>query len=1206
MPAPRTHHHRNLQRALLVLLGALCALLCLARVAQAAGPQLTVSLAHSPSSYERGSLEAAFTVTVSNSGDAPTGGPVSATLVLPAGLQLRSVQGNGCPSVSSVDAGAQLICTTPDALAPGESQTVIQGTSVVAFNALSELTTSVAVSAAGAPDVTAEDHIPVVDRPAFRIDDFIARSLDSSGNDDTVAGGHPYAATTSFAFPTYLENGIQHPVEDMRNIWVALPPGFVGAASAAPRCLLSRLSLVVPLCPAGSQVGMLTFTGAGDFPITQPFYNMVPEKGYPAGFAFKLGNQAIVSYPQLRSRGGGSGLNLTVPGAGRINIRGISATLWGVPSDPAHDAQRAVPAGNSPIPFLSNQSDCLDAQPITKIYADSWQHPARMQPDGTPDLSDPNWKSSSAPAPPITGCDAPALSDQFKPTISAGPTSVDQGGSTAADTPSGYQVDLAFPQSNDPTDPDTVFDPLVPQAPQLKDATVTLPAGTAISPSAADGLDGCSDVPGNDQVRLDSINPVTCPDASKIGSVVAKSPLLASYDSDTDAVTGALSIDGDVYLIKPHPGDLSPAGDQDGKFRMVIQLENERFGINAKLPGVVTADKTTGRLTARFTDNPQLPVKTLHLAFKGGARAPLVNSPVCDAAATTTGVFVPWSRGGTRSDGVVVAGTPDAAASSSFAIDKGANGGACASAVKDLPFRPGFSAGVVDPQGGGSSPFVLRLTRQDGEQELGSIDTTLPPGLLANVGGVPRCAEAQAAAGTCGAASQVGTTTVGAGAGASPLFLPQAGKAPTAVYLAGPYKGAPFSLSIVVPAQAGPFDLGTVVVRAALYVDPIDGHATVKSDPLPTMRDGVPLRVRDVRVNIDRPGFMVLPTNCAAMAIAADIHSSVGVSVPASQSFQARNCSVLDLDPKLDLTLSGKGQTTDNKHPAVTANLTQRPGQSNLKKVRVSLPLSLALDPDNANGLCEFVDGSKAEPTCPSSSVVGTATARTPILDQPLSGPVYFVKNIRKDAKTGREIKTLPKLVVPLTGENGVKLTLTGTSNVEDNHLVTTFDNIPDAPVSSFELNVNGGKHGILVVSGADICAATQIANQGVEAQNIKQQNVDVAIKTPSCPLKVISKKVGKTSVSVKLGGLGAGKVTVTGKGIKKTSKTIATATVATIIAKRSKGKPGRVTVTFDPTGPAKARRITRPARRSGRGERRGPSAGWCGATSRCPDAQAG
>jgi hypothetical protein len=277
------------------------------------------------------------------------------------------------------------------------------------------------------------------------------------------------------------------------------------------------------------------------------------------------------------------------------------------------------------------------------------------------------------------------------------------------------------------------------------------------------------------------------------------------------------------------------------------------------------------------------------------------------------------------------------------------------------------------------------------------------------------------------------------------------------------------------------------------------------------------------------------------------------------------------------LSLSGKGQTTDGKHPAVTANLTQPAGQANLKKVRVALPLSLALDPDNANGLCEFADGSKPTPTCPKASIVGTATAVTPILDEPLSGPVYFVKNIRKDPKSGREIRTLPKLVIPLTGQNGVKLTLTGTSAVENDQLVTTFDNIPDAPVSSFKLNINGGKGGILTVSGdkADICKATQIAEQQVDGQNSKNADADVFIQTPSCPLKVISKKVTAKTMMLKVGGLRAGKVTVTGKGIKKTTKTIAKSTVATITAKRTKGTPGQAKVSFLPKGTKKAETAT-------------------------------
>ncbi len=485
-----------------------------------------------------------------------------------------------------------------------------------------------------------------------------------------------------------------------------------------------------------------------------------------------------------------------------------------------------------------------------------------------------------------------------------------------------------------------------------------------------------------------------------------------------------------------------------------------------------------------------------------------------------------------------------------------------------------MEAGLTNPVAGGSSPFVLRLTRPDGTQDLSGVDLTLPAGLLGRVGSVPQCPEAQAAAGSCDAASRVGTTTVGAGPGANPVYLPQAGKAPTAVYLAGPYKGAPFSLSIVVPAQAGPFDLGTVVVRAALFVDPLDGHVTVKADPLPTILKGIPLKLRDVRVAIDRDGFMVSPTSCAPKEIRGDLTSASGATAALVSRFQVGDCASLALKPSLALTLSGKGETVDGKHPAISAKLTQAPGQSNLKKVRVALPLSLALDPDNANGLCEFADGSKVVPTCPEASIVGSATARTPILSEPLTGPVYFVKNVRKDPKSGRDIRTLPKLVLPLVGQNGVRLTLTGTSAVVDDQLVTTFDQIPDAPVSSFELNINGGKGGILVVSGdkADICTSTQIADQQIDGQSNKAADADVSIQTPACKTKIISKTVGKTTVKLKIGGLGAGKVTVTGRGIKKTTKTIARSTVATITAKRTKGTPGAFKVRFTPKATAAKR----------------------------------
>ncbi len=1189
MPAPRTHNHHR-RRALLVLLGAVCAVLCLAPAAHAAGPELSVSLTHDPTTFHRGDRSARVIVEVTNTGDAPLDLPISATVVLPAGLQLRAYDadslasgGVACPSVQSVNAGAPLTCTSssPPAqptLAPGQSRRIMGANVIVADDAASELTTSVTVSAPGVPDVTAEDDIPVLDRLAFGPLDFSARSLDAGGDDDAVAGGHPYEATTSFRFPTFagdeeLFAGPELPVEDVRNIWVQLPPGFVGAASAAPRCKMSELGAQIPHCPANTQVGTLTlkFVDGG---IPSPLYNMVPEKGYPAAFAFRFSNNAVVSYPQLRPRSGGYGLNVTVPGASRTGkgIVSVSATLWGVPSQ--HPGTGTFgggpPTGGPPIPFLSNQSDCLDAQPTTKIYVDSWQRPARMASDGTPDLSDPNWKSSSAPAPAITGCDAPVLADQFKPTIDAGPSSADAGGSTAADTPSGYRVDLSFPQSNDPTDPNTVFDPSVPQAPQLKDATVTLPAGAAISPSAADGLGGCSDVPGNDQVHLDSITPVTCPDASKIGSVVATSPLLASRDPDTDAVTGAEPLDGDVFLIKPHPGDLDPSGDRDGRFRLLIQLNSERYGINAKLPGIVTADKATGRLVARFTDNPQLPVKHLSLTFKAGDRAPLVN-PVSCGAATTSGVFTPWSRGGTRSDGVVVLGTPDATSDASFDVSWDGKGAGCPSA---LPFGPVMTAGTASNQAGASSPFTFDVTRQDRTDVFRNVNVTLPGGLLAAVKDVPLCADADANAGSCPVASRVGSATVAAGSGGSPFYLRD-----QPVSLTGPYKGAPYGLAIAVHAVAGPFDLGTVVVRQALNIDPDDAHVTVVSDPLPTMRDGVPLRVRRINVVVDRPGFMRSPTSCAAKAIDASVGSLNGTTVNLSSPFAVDGCSKLPFAPKLAMKLTGVKETKVGGHPGVEALVTQRPGEAALKSAEVTLPLSLALDPDHAasENLCEYTDG--LADRCPQKSVIGTATAISPLLKAPLTGKVFFVKGVRTDAKSGRQIRTLPTLLLELRGE--VSLNLRATSSVPDNkHLVSTFSMIPDAPISSFQLKLDSGKNGILVVTdGANVCAETEKPFLSAVAQNGKR--VDSAMSlTPDCPLAVASKTFTTTSARVKVTGIGAGTVTVSGPGLKTTRRTIKSATSATITAKltakgrqlRRAKRDIRIKVSYLPKGTKKAK----------------------------------
>jgi hypothetical protein len=570
-------------------------------------------------------------------------------------------------------------------------------------------------------------------------------------------------------------------------------------------------------------------------------------------------------------------------------------------------------------------------------------------------------------------------------------------------------------------------------------------------------------------------------------------------------------------------------------FRIFLSLGNAERGIQVKLPGKVRVNAQTGRIVASFTDNPQVPVDAINLELDSGPRAALTTPGTCGPKTITTRLRS-WAG-------------HDITRSSTFDV-------ACTSGLGG--FAPSFTAGSADRDAGTFTPFAVGIRRPDGNAALTGLSMSLPVGLLAQLKGNLN--------------TQVGTVTAFAGPGPNPFALP--GK----VFLEGPYGDAPFSLKVVVPAKAGPFDLGEVVVRQKIYVDPITAQVTVVSDPVPTLVKGVPVQLQRLDVDIDKPHFVVNPTSCTAKTISGTLRSVDGQTAAVTNRFQVSACSSLALKPSLALSLSGKGQTTDGKHPAISATVSQPEGQANLKKVRVTLPLSLALDTENANGLCEFVDGSKVTPTCPKNSIVGTATATTPILDESLTGPVYFVKNVRKDPKSGRDIRTTPKLVIPLVGQNGVKLTLTGTSTVADNQLVTTFDNIPDAPVSSFKLNIIGGKGGILVVSGnkADICTSTQIAEQEVDGQNGKTADADVFIQTPSCPLKVLSKSVGRTSVAVKVSGLGAGKVTVTGRGVKKTTKIITNSTVATITAKRTKGTPGKVTVSFDPTGPAKARKITK------------------------------
>ncbi len=1150
------------RRLVLMALVVLGVVLGTGAASAAADPLWNLDIHHDETNFPPGGT-AEYAFDVINQSDTPTSGPVTLTINLPVGLSRNSYFNDfatfdggfvqwDCPGAQG---DTVVTCTTNDTIHGHEDSRGLILTVGVAPDAGPDLTTTATLSGGGALDAPAvagcapgvgacasePTHVSSEPVPFGVLNgSFIGDFFQADGlTRDRQAGGHPDRAAFSFDL-TSVGTGISQegeplkiPVGGIRHVKIDLPPGFVGSPTSVAECTTAQLS--ADACPASSVVGIADvsavhgYAGGRRFEFTRSVFNMTHPAGTVTDFAFLPAGKRVdvrVSLDPAQNyavRAVASDINETVrPFTSKV-------TIWGVPADHSHDIQRCglnffetlCPTDHPLEPFLTLPARCGVGNQTKISGIDSWEHSGVFAPAQTYDLPGQ-----------MTGCDHL----RFEPDISMRPTNAD------ADSPTGLDVSVSVPQNLNPDGLAT---------PPVKHVEVKLPDGMSLNPAFADGLASCTPA----QIGLKTDDPVGCPDSSRIGSVTISTPVLPK------------PLEGSVYLAQQ---SANPFGTLFAMY--VVAQDTEDRGVLVKIPGRIDLDPSTGQITTTFDDLPQLPFEHLTVSIRGGDRAPLVNPSTCGTK-TLAGTLTSWSQ-------------PDVAVpvTSSYTVTQGPGGGACAADQGSRPFAPGFAAGTLQPTAGVFSPFSLKLTRNDGEQELTDLQADLPTGLTAKLAGVAQCSDAAIAAistapGTgrgeidrpsCPAASKIGYVHAGAGSGPRPYYINGS------VYLAGPYQGAPFSVVVVTPAVAGSVDLGSVVLRTKLTIDPDDAQVHVDSGAIPTIIQGVPIHLRDVRVVIDRPDFMLNPTSCAPKQFTGVVTAITGLAAPVGDRFQVGDCAGLGLAPKLAISLTGKGQTTDDKHPGVHATVTQPAGQANLKKVVVSLPLSLALDPDNAQALCEFTDGSKVDPTCPKGSIVGKAVARTPILNQPLTGPVYFVKNIRKDPKSGREIRTLPKLVIPLTGENGLRLNLVGTSNVVDNHLVSTFDNIPDAPVSDFTLDIDGGKSGILVVSGADICKSTQVADQQIDGQNGKTADADIYLQTPACSLKVLSKKIGKTSVAVKVGGLSAGKVAVTGHGIKKTTKTITKSTVATITAKRTKGKPGKVTVSFDPTGPAKAHKTTK------------------------------
>jgi hypothetical protein len=929
----------------------------------------------------------------------------------------------------------------------------------------------------------------------YKIETFTSHTTDEAGADYTQAAGHPFQNRTAFEFSNHVgvgngAAGAVEPNEELKDASVTLEPGFIGNPAAAPRCPIGDIPIgnlgspngIPTTCPPGSRVGTAFTRIIGPEPgysYEVPVYNIVTERGYPAQFAFRVVNTvtilSVVPLPRTESYGLTIGA-LNTPKFVRVVSFDTVFCSYGAqgpggllgPGVPATSTCNA-PSASTGVPFLSDPLDCSNPTPTWNLLVDSWENAGTYTAGGLPDLADPAWLTASVTSPPVTGCANPLLASQFDAITMATRPLQPGGGPVQADQPSGLAVDLDFPQSNDPTDVNGEAEPDMPQAPEPKDITVKLPAGLSISPSSADGLGACSDQasdPAGDQVHYDSTKPVTCPEASKIGTAVATSPLLALRDPQTDEVTGPEPIPGDVYLLKPHPGDLPFGAGQAGRFRLLIQLENEKAGVNIKLPGVATANPVTGQLTATFTESPQLPSSHITVSLKEGPRAPLATPVTCGRFETTTDL-VPWGT----------PGVPDAYPAASFAVGAGPNGSACANTPGQRPFHPSLvTAGPDSTQAGASSPFTLKLTRGDGEGELSSLEALLPKGLAAKFAGVPYCSDAALATAAARSgreeeanpscpASRIGSVTVAAGPGSNPFY------AHGNAYLAGPYKGAPMSVAVITPAVAGPFDLGTVVVRNALFVEPETAQGRVVSDPFPKIIDGVPLRLRSIEVRLDRANFTLNPTNCSQMSVNATIKSGDGASSSPTVPFQVAGCKNLGFKPQLKLSL--KGSTKHAGHPALKAVLTYPRGSyANIARAQVNLPHSEFIDQGNLNKTCTkpvLLAGA-----CPASSVYGQVRAWTPLLEKPLEGPVYLV---------GGYGYKLPALVAELDGQ--IKVLLVGKVDSGPNHGIrNTFEAVPDAPVERFELNLKGGPKYSLLENSENLCAKPQKAIASFTAQN--------------------------------------------------------------------------------------------------------------------------
>ncbi len=929
--------------------------------------------------------------------------------------------------------------------------------------------------------------------PAWAGETFAVESFQSSIVSDaegalaTQAGSHPYAVTTTIMFnhkvtgekedfgenlneeevPLGEPEVFAHIDGNPRDLEVNLPKGLVVNPSATSvKCTEAQLETnpsAGGACPAASAVGVATvyIAGLGE-KIKGAVYNMAPPPGVPAELGIDPGEVGLVIHIVGKVRTGGDyGFSADISEIGQtVSVYGLELILWGDPSDASHSAQRGIcaasgeaqkaleeelwenenreegrstrkyrfncPPEGTDSPLLTMPGVCTGKALETMLSVNSWQEPNYIEPP-------------PAQSPAVTGCEKL----NFSPTLAVGLPGPE---AASAESPTGLDVDLKMPHEES-TEGLAEAD--------LKQLTVALPPGIAISLSAANGLEACTP----SEIGLNNENTPECPKPSMLGEVEVVTPLLEA------------PLKGAVYLAQQE----TFAGSLIGLYLVA----GEGSGVLVKLAGTAALDPNTGQVTIAFDGVPQLPLGEIKLSLFGGPRAALVTPSACGTY-TTASQLTPWSGGAPAEE------------SSDLTIDANCGQG----------FDPSFTAGTTDAEAGAFSPFSVTFSRRDGEQRLGSVRVVGPPGLLAALAGVARCPEPQASTGECGAASEIGEASIAAGPGVDPVWITGA-----RIYLTGPYGGAPFGLSIVIPAIAGPFNLGTKVVRARVEVDSHTAQLAITSDPLPVTVKGVPLDIRTVNMTIGRAGFMFNPTDCSPLSITGTLSSTSGASVAVSSPFEAVNCASLPFTPKF--TMSTQAKTSRALGASLRVQLVSGAGQANVGKVRVILPRQLPARLSTLQKACPDTTFDADPASCPAASVVGGASAVTPVLAHPLAGRVYLVSR-------GAEF---PDLVPVLAGE-GIVVYLDGNLDIKKGLTSATFNSIPDIPIARLTLVLPEGPHAILAAdiparAKGSMCRQRLTMPTAITGQNgaLATQTTKVAVS--GCPKK-IKKRRGRKGATAK------------------------------------------------------------------------------------------